>query len=306
MLPSAQAMMPMSTRSQSASSRYSFLSLSLPTTYLSTFQPVHPSIHPSIHPSVCLFVCLSIHPSIYLSPTFSFLFSAPLVLHLISSSSSSVHAYISLGSARGPLSRVMIHPGHCSQVVCELGVNHASVLAAYPQTAIKYMMLMNRLASHPCVRIPAMTLSFWGSLVEAQRNMRGKAPSFFTSEYRSAFVGNWVAKMVSPTMTELDEIEFVDEEEWKASSSASQVRFLDILRKMSSEQPREMIMQVGGMWQQLLLSKDCATTQSAAHGGSAVSLCQITAVHRLGAPPLPLPLPLPPSKYIHSLNEPKL
>ena len=117
--------------------------------------------------------------------------------------------------------------------------------------------------------------------------MRGKAPSFFTSEYRGAFVGNWIAKMVSPTMTELDEIEFVDEEEWKASSSASQVRFLDILRKMSSEQPREMIMQVGGMWQQLLLSKDGATTQSAAHGGSAVSLCQITAVHRFGAPPLP-------------------
>jgi hypothetical protein len=186
----------------------------------------------------------------------------------------------------------MIHHWRFSQVICELGVNYASVLAANPQTAISYMMLMNRLASHPCVRIPAMTLSFWGSLVETQRNMGGRAPSFFTSEYRAAFVGNWVAKMVSPIMTELDEIEFVDEEEWKAASSASQVRFLDILRKMSSEQPLEMMMQVGGMWQQLLLSKD-GTTQSAAHGGSAVSLSQITAVHRLGAPPLSF---LPPSE----------
>lgn len=57
------------------------------------------------------------------------------------------------------------------------------------------------------------------------------------------------------------------------------MRFLDILRKLASEQPKDLLLQVGGMWQAVLLSKDGAT-KNTAHGGGVVPLAQLEAVHR--------------------------
>lgn len=171
------------------------------------------------------------------------------------------------------------------QVLCELSINHPGVLIEYPETAHELTSLMVSLAAYPCVRIPAMTLSFWGGLVEAQRN--AKVPKsgpknsliLMSEQYQAAFVHAWAPKMVHRRMSELDEMDFIDEEEFSQEHSTSQGRFLDILRKLAAELPREVLLQVGGMWQDALLGKGALQTQ--AHGGTSVSISVLEGLHRV-------------------------
>ncbi len=71
---------------------------------------------------------------------------------------------------------------------------------------------------------------------------------------------------IPPDPHSLCPAKFVDEEEWSQARGASNVRFLDLVRKLTAEEPSAMLLQVGGMWQGALNA--AGAQQDKAHGGS--------------------------------------